>query len=95
MIVLKLLTLKTFAVVCHFTRKLELVSNISWLIVDSAHFLWAPESAWQGCFKKTEVELQLPTYGDMLFFRSEARTKATSFIYSWQIGEKPNGFWLK
>ena len=29
--------------------------------IDPAHFLLAPGSAWQGCLKKTEVELELIT----------------------------------
>ena len=33
---------------------------------DPAHFLSAPELAWQACLKKTEVELELITNVDML-----------------------------
>ena len=35
--------------------------------LDPAYFLFAPGFAWQACFKKTEVELQLLTNIDMLF----------------------------
>ena len=34
--------------------------------LDPAHFLSAPGLAWQACFKKTEVELDLLTDVDML-----------------------------
>ena len=34
--------------------------------LDPAHFLYAPGLAWQACFKKTEVELELVTNIDML-----------------------------
>ena len=34
--------------------------------LDPAHFLSAPGLAWQDCFKKTEVELELFTNNDML-----------------------------
>ena len=34
--------------------------------LDTAHFLSAPWLAWQGCFKKTKVELELLTNNDML-----------------------------
>ena len=33
---------------------------------DPVHFLFAPGSAWQACFKKTKVELELLTDIDML-----------------------------
>ena len=33
--------------------------------LDPAHFLSAPGLAWQGCFKKTQVELQLLADNDM------------------------------
>ena len=39
--------------------------------LDSAHFLTAPELAWQGCLKKTEVELELLTDNDMLLMVEE------------------------
>ena len=34
--------------------------------LDPAHFLPAPRLVWQSCFKKTELELELLTYIDML-----------------------------
>ena len=34
--------------------------------LDSAHFLCTPELAWQVCFKKTGVKLELLTNNDML-----------------------------
>ena len=34
--------------------------------LDPAHFLSAPGLAWQACFKKTEVKLELLTDNDML-----------------------------
>ena len=34
--------------------------------LDPAHFLSAPELAWQACLKKTEVKLELLTNVDML-----------------------------
>ena len=34
--------------------------------LDPAHFLPAPRSVWQSCFKKTELGLELLTYIDML-----------------------------
>ena len=34
--------------------------------IDPAHFLSAPELAWQACLKKTEVKLELLTDVDML-----------------------------
>ena len=34
--------------------------------LDSAHFLSDPGLAWQACFKKTEVKLELSTDNDML-----------------------------
>ena len=34
--------------------------------LDPAHFLYAPELAWQACLKKTEVRLELLTDVDML-----------------------------
>ena len=35
-------------------------------VLDPAYFLSAPRLAWQVCFKKTEVELELLTNIDML-----------------------------
>ena len=34
--------------------------------LNTAHFLSAPGFAWQACFKKAEVELELLTDNDML-----------------------------
>ena len=34
--------------------------------LDPAHFLFAPELAWQACLKKTDVKLELLTDVDML-----------------------------
>ena len=38
---------------------------------DLAHFLSAPGLAWQDCFKKTEVNLELLTDDDMLLMVEE------------------------
>ena len=35
--------------------------------LDPVHFLFAPGLAWQACFKKSEVELELLTNIDILF----------------------------
>ena len=35
--------------------------------LDPAHFLSPPRLAWQACFKKSEVELELLTNIDILF----------------------------
>ena len=39
--------------------------------LDPAHFLSAPELAWQACLKKTKVELELLTDIDMLLLKIE------------------------
>ena len=40
--------------------------------LDPAHFLSAPELAWQACLKKTGVELELITNVDMLLMIEKA-----------------------
>ena len=47
-----------------------------------AHFLSAPGQAWQACFKKTEVELELLTDNDMLpMFEEGTRGGICQAIY--------------
>ena len=50
--------------------------------LDPAHFLSAPGQAWQACFKKTEVELELLTDNDMLpMFEEGTRGGICQAIY--------------
>ena len=39
--------------------------------LDPAHFLSAPGQAWQACFKKTRLKLELLTDNDMLIMFEE------------------------
>ena len=50
--------------------------------LDPAHFVSAPELAWQACFKKTRVELELLTDIDMLLmFEERIRSGICQAIY--------------